>query len=156
MAESGKRPELEGFDDAMFAAWAEALAPIALPALLRDQVLARTRANRLVRTVRADEGWVELFPGVHVKMLYRDAEGGTKSFLARLAPGTALPAHEHNLAEECYVIEGEIRMGDILIRAGDYHLAMQGARHEAMTTGTGAVLYMRAGLTQHIPEVASP
>ncbi|MGQ0656533.1 MAG: cupin domain-containing protein [Chromatiales bacterium] len=155
MGKRGQQPDIEAFDNVVFTAWAEALSPLQPHPSLRQRVLARARADSLVRTVRAEDGWVELLPGVQIKMLYRDTAGGTKSFLARLQPGTMLPAHEHGLVEECYVIEGEIIMGDIVIRAGDYHLAMKGARHEATTTSKGAVLYMRAALTQHIPEAAS-
>jgi quercetin dioxygenase-like cupin family protein len=145
----------ELFDSELFTAWVDALPCSAPPSDLRQKVLNRIRENSAVeplRTVRADQGWVDFIPGISIKMLYRDEAGKAKSFLARLAPGVTLPEHDHDFAEECLVLEGEITQGDITIRAGDYHFASKGARHGPLTTRTGALVYLRTGLTQHIPE----
>lgn len=145
----------DAFDPVLFTEWVEALTPIRPPAGLRGKVLNRIHREAPaegLRTVRADEGWTQFMPGVEIKMLYRDEASQARSFLARLRPGVTLPAHEHGAAEECLVLEGEITQGDVTIRAGDYHLALKGARHGAMTTRTGALLFLRAGMDQHVPE----
>lgn len=145
----------ELFDSALFTAWVDALPCGTPPSDLRRQVLNRIRANSAaepLRTVRADQGWVDFIPGISIKMLYRDEAGKAKSFLARLAPGVTLPEHDHDFAEECLVLEGEITLGDITIRAGDYHFAGRGARHGALSTPTGALLFLRTGLREHVPE----
>ena len=65
-----------------------------------------------------------LTPKVELKLLREDAF--SRSFLLRLHPGAVLPPHEHPLEEECYCLEGEVRFGDLVVRAGDYHLAPPG------------------------------
>lgn len=147
--------EDNSFDPVLFAAWVDALKPVAPPAGLEEKIMSRIRgaaAPAVLRTVRADQGWVEFVPGIEIKMLYRDEAGQAKSFLARLQPGVTLPPHEHDLAEECLVLEGEIMLGDVTVRAGDYHFAPQGAKHGTLFTRTGALLFLRGGLNQHVPE----
>ena len=70
-------------------------------------------------------------------------------FPAAYAPGASLPAHDHPADEECLVLEGEVMLGDILGRAGDYHLAPKGLPHGTITSKTGALLFIRAGITEH-------
>lgn len=143
-------------DTILLAKWVDALTPVVPPVGLRDKVLARIRGEAPIhgiRTIRAEEGWVEFLPGIEIKMLYRDDEAGAISCLARLQPGITLPPHVHTLAEECLVLEGEVTQGDVTIRAGDYHFAPKGAPHGSMTTThTGALLFLRAGMGQHVPE----
>lgn len=93
-------------------------------------------------TLSASSGeWVALGEKVEIKLLRTSAE--SRSFLLRLHPGAVLPAHDHPLEEECYVLEGEVRFGDIQVRAGDYHLAPQGVPHGVMRSRTGALLFLR-------------
>ncbi len=152
-------PEQTDNDSLLYAEMLAALPEIAPPAALRDRVLARARADARffegLRTIRADEGWIKFAPGIEIKMLFRDEAAGTKSFLARLAPGVTMPAHDHHTSEECIVLEGEVTLGDITIRAGDYHLARDGAHHGALTTRSGALLYLRAGYGEHVPEAGA-
>jgi len=158
MAESGNLAEMEVLGESVFAAWADALPPVAPPASLRERVLGRVRAKApksLLRTVRAEDGWVQFAPGIDFKMLYRDEATGTNTFLARLQPGVTMPEHTHSSTEECYVIEGEIKLGEVTVHAGDFHLAHKGAHHGVLSTSMGALLYLRVGWGEHIPE-ASP
>jgi anti-sigma factor ChrR (cupin superfamily) len=93
-------------------------------------------------TLRATEGeWVMLAPKVELKLLREDAF--SRSFLLRLHPGAVLPPHEHPLEEECYCLEGEVRFGDLVVRAGDYHLAPRGVPHGPMRSRSGALLFLR-------------
>jgi hypothetical protein len=80
-------------------------------------------------------------PGVNAKMLHVDETG--YSFLLRLDPGATLPGHPHDGDEECIVLEGEARLGDLNILAGDYHLARRGSRHGDIFSPDGALLYIR-------------
>jgi hypothetical protein len=40
--------------------------------------------------------------------------------------------------------------------AGDYHFAAKGARHGTLTTRTGALLFLRAGRGEPVPELTNP
>lgn len=126
---------------------AEALAPIAPPARLRERVLRQARASAGLTelySVRADEGdWRTILPGVELKMLFADSATGAESFLLRLAPGASLPPHQHAGHEECMVVQGEIAMGTTTLTAGDYHLAPRGVAHDTIVSRTGALLFLR-------------
>ena len=134
--------------DALAAGLAAGVAPIApLPeraAAVKAQVVERVRRERSrFRTVHAGDGsWVELAPGVRSKLLHDD--GAMRSFLLRLEPGARLPSHGHAAEEACLVLEGSARLGDVEVRAGDFHLAPAGSVHGEVTTRTGALLFLRA------------
>ena len=152
-------PKDDAFDPRLFTTWAEALKPITPPPALRARLMARVRAemgDEGLRTIRAGEGWVEFMPGIEFKMLYRDEMTGARSLLARLDAGVAMPAHDHGFPEECLVLQGEITIGDITVCAGDYHFAAKGARHGTLTTRTGALLYLRTGRGEPVPELTNP
>ncbi len=95
-------------------------------------------------TIRATEGvWINLNAKVEMKLLHGD--GTSRSFLLRMQPGGSLPAHDHPSNEECMVLEGEVWLGDIVARTGDYHLAPKGIPHGMLTSPTGALLFLRTG-----------
>ena len=101
-------------------------------------------------TIRAEQGeWLKIAPLVEMKLLYKDSIQQCRTFLLRMHPGAILPAHDHPANEECLVLEGEVMLGDIVARAGDYHLAPKGLRHGAITSKTGALLFLRAGIAEH-------
>lgn len=124
---------------------------VAPPGGLRERVLARVReeartAPRDLVTLRAGEGtWVALGPGLEARELSADPLAGTRSLLVRLAPGAEIPTHDHPVSEECLVLEGELTIGTLELRAGDYHLAPAGVSHARITTRTGALAYLRGG-----------
>ena len=101
-------------------------------------------------TIRAGQGeWIKIAPLVEMKLLYKDNIQQCRTFLLRMQPGASLPAHDHPANEECMVLEGEVMLGDVVARAGDYHLAPKGLPHGAITSKTGALLFLRAGITEH-------
>jgi quercetin dioxygenase-like cupin family protein len=118
-------------------------------ARLRGSLLARVQAERKSAaqsffTIRAEEGkWHEVHPGVKLKLLYRDQ--ATQTFLLDIAPDTIVPSHDHPSNEECFVMRGEALVGDVHLRAGDYHFAHQGSRHTGLRSETGALLLIRTG-----------
>lgn len=85
-----------------------------------------------------DPGWVEAAPGVLTRRLWDE-----HTFLARLAPGCAFPAHEHPWTEHCLVIAGDMRVDGVVFGPGDYHAAMKGSRHGDLRTEGGLVLLVR-------------
>ncbi len=64
----------------------------------------------------------------------------------RFAPGASVARHMHRADEECVVLEGSVRIGDLLLHAGDFHLGREGSEHPLATTDTGAVFYLRGAL----------
>jgi anti-sigma factor ChrR (cupin superfamily) len=73
-------------------------------------------------------------------------ESDVASMLVRVAPGARLPDHGHALDEDCMVLEGELFLGDILMRDGDYHKAGAGARHVGGFSDRGALFYFHGAL----------
>jgi anti-sigma factor ChrR (cupin superfamily) len=116
---------------------------------LRERVLARVqrdseRAPRGVKTVRGAEGeWREVLPGMFEKVLYVDLDTGTRSYLLRGGPGSRVPSHVHSGAEECLVIEGDVRIGEMSLKPGDYHVAPRGTTHPVLWSESGFVVFLR-------------
>jgi anti-sigma factor ChrR (cupin superfamily) len=94
-------------------------------------------------TVRAEAGlWRERSPGVWLKVLHGDMQSDSVSYLLRCEPGAILPDHDHPGVEEAMMLEGSIRMGGLLLRAGDYHRAEKGSHHVAARTEGGCLVYV--------------
>ncbi len=143
-------------DPAVLAALLEAVPPETPPAHLRARVLERARGARALPdfiTIRAHEPWQRLAPGIEYKMLVYDEQADSKSFLLRVAAGVRLPAHSHSDFEECLVLEGEFQLGDLKLRAGDFHAAAVHSSHDEAYTATGTLVYLRAALADY-PGVA--
>jgi quercetin dioxygenase-like cupin family protein len=114
-------------------------------AALRARVLARAAAPGFVTIPASADGWVEVLPKVHAKLLHTD--GTAQSYLVRLEPGARAPAHDHPAGEECIVLEGEVRyLGGSTLRAGDYEVAHKGAHHTELVSDTGALVFLRYAL----------
>ena len=151
MSDRNTTPE-QSIDPELLQALLVATAPIAPPDTLRVKVLERIQTAKPAadfKTLRDGYGWTELLPGLSVKRLFVDEQAGTKSFLLRALPGTSLPAHGHQGAEECIVLEGEFSMGELTLRAGDYHLAAAGSTHPVTHTRTGVTVYLRAPIADY-------
>ncbi len=122
-------------------------------AQLRKRILERVEAEARPDphlTLRAKEGsWRTLNPGIDIKLLRREA--GSVSYLLRMAAGMRIPAHDHTDDEECFVLEGDVWLGNTHTFAGDYHLARRGVPHGELHSETGCLLFLRGPK----PEAAS-
>ena len=94
------------------------------------------------------EGWQPFGTGLQIKMLHEAA--GVMSYLVKLAPGAALPAHRHPVDEECVVLEGEVQIGTLRVGAGGFHLGRKDVLHDQVRSEGGAVIYLRGA----VPEAA--
>ena len=105
--------------------------------------------------VRAGEGqWLPTGDaGVSFKLLYEDRARGTFTTLVRMEAGASIPAHRHLGVEQCLVIEGDVRAGDIKMFGGDFNCSLPGSVHEELTTDGGA-LFLIVGPERY--EVVSP
>jgi anti-sigma factor ChrR (cupin superfamily) len=147
--------------------WNEQLAPLLLdapevepPADMFDRIKAAIAASERPkavtsnaansnlagsRTVRADEGkWELLCPGVERKVLFFDRARKRITFLIRAQAGAAFPAHHHDDDEEAYVLSGDLSFDELVLGAGDYHLARPGVSHPVARTRGGCMLLMTA------------
>jgi len=129
----------------------EALTPAPMPAeraaALKSRLLSRAQAGRTPQldTIHAADGkWKPFLPKVTIKVLRREAN--IQTYLLRLEPGAVLLPHEHPEDEECIVLEGEVRIGDIVAGRGDYHLAPKGVDHGAIVSDRGALLFLRGAI----------
>ena len=96
--------------------------------------------------VRAGEGqWLPTGDaGVSFKLLYTDRERGTFTTLVRMDAGASIRAHKHLGVEQCLVIEGDLRAGDVSMSAGDFNCSLPGSVHEEIAT-TGGALFLIVG-----------
>jgi quercetin dioxygenase-like cupin family protein len=88
--------------------------------------------------------WVDNRAGVQVLPLAVKAK--VVSMLVRFEAGAGVPDHGHALDEDCLMLQGEMFLGDILLRAGDYQLAPAGGTHFGETSETGALFYFHGAL----------
>lgn len=149
-------PRVPIIDAELVDALALAIAPVELGAQERDRMRARIlkRANAAppsqMTTLRSSEGaWEQLAPGIHTKTLFIEKAANTRSFLLRMDAGSRVPVHSHTQQEHCLVIEGEVHIGDHIIRSGDWHVAFPGTTHEDFRTVTGCLLFIRAEIPSH-------
>lgn len=84
------------------------------------------------------------FPGVTFKLLYVDPETRMTTSLLRLDAGAMYPPHRHTAVEQCLVLEGEVRLGRIALKGGDFEYALDGTCHGAITTERGCTLLIVA------------
>jgi anti-sigma factor ChrR (cupin superfamily) len=81
-------------------------------------------------------------PGIQAKRLAVDVEHDRVTMLVRMAPGSAFPGHRHAGAEECYVLSGDLRFDEQVMRAGDYQLCPAGSSHSVQSTVEGCLLLL--------------
>jgi len=141
---------------------------VALPPELWDRVLGRIRGgsgSRDAQRARPNQVWKDWvaprgvdaagmsyaaagearfeptgIDGIEVRRLAVDHERDQVTMLVRMAPGTSYPAHRHGGAEECFVVQGDLRVGSLHMRAGDFQRAELGSQHPLQTTDTGCLL----------------
>ena len=88
--------------------------------------------------------WRPSFPGVEVLPLWGTNE--ITSMVVRFAPGASVPDHPHAADEDCLMLEGEMFLGDILLRPGDYQLAPAGRGHFGETSDVGGTFFFHGAI----------
>lgn len=116
---------------------------------VKSRLLRRIAADTTGRHVTAqpqEPGWQPFGDGVSIKVLHADA--GIMSYLLRLAPGAALPAHRHPVDEECVVLEGEVQIGALRLGAGGFHLGRKDVLHDRLCSAGGALIFLRGAIPE--------
>jgi quercetin dioxygenase-like cupin family protein len=139
-----------GPDEAVFTALCGGLRPAQLFDEQRARMLARLQARTaeplpegITTLRRADGEWLSINPLVQIKVLRVDVEAGNQTLLIRAARGAVLPRHRHSRDEEFIVLEGECRIGALVLQAGDAHFAAAGSWHDDTTTDSGVLVLVR-------------
>lgn len=108
------------------------------------------------RTVRyRDSGWEPLRHGVEVKPLCSALLGSDEmiSMLVRMQPGASVPTHSHGRDEDCVMLEGELFLGDVLLREGEFQWAPAGSGHQELYSDVGCTLFFHGAVD---PVVVDP
>jgi quercetin dioxygenase-like cupin family protein len=84
-----------------------------------------------------------LVPGVTAKRLYAESAGNV-ALLVRMEPGAKYPPHSHADVEHCYVLQGEVYFGDLVLHPGDYQCAMASTSHRDSYTVDGCLMLIVA------------
>ncbi len=88
--------------------------------------------------------WQPLRPGVHIRPLH--GEGPAMSLLARFEPGACVPAHPHGIDEECLMVEGDLFLGDVLLRQGGFQAAPAGSAHGDLVADGPCLLFFHGAI----------
>lgn len=134
--------------EARIGALATAIQPVAPPKGLWDKIDAALDAlpDPRIARVPGDGGvWLDLLPGISIKILSSGNADGTSTFLLKFEPGARLPAHQHPHAEECFVVDGTMAFGSETFRAGDYIAYPAGVAHTEVHSRTGGTVLIRGG-----------
>lgn len=148
-ADAGLRRKAEG--------WQATLAPLEgaesepVPPGSFEKILARIDAQGMflpgTATKRAAEAeWLEYSEGIVYRVLKVDERLGRQTLLVKMQPGAVYRSHAHDIDEECLVIEGDLRFGELVLRAGDFHLATPAMTHPVGTTTAGCLLHVVVGM----------
>jgi anti-sigma factor ChrR (cupin superfamily) len=141
----GTRPDRAGLtraEDDLLAGLAMLVPPVDPPAGLFAAIEAGIDApSPQTATLRADEGeWTQQADKVWKKILYSDSRTGKSMYLLRCAAGAVIPRHLHDHEEHAFMIEGEAWVGDLLVKAGDFHMAQAGSIHPETRSPSGCLV----------------
>jgi hypothetical protein len=98
-----------------------------------------------------DDGWEPLRQGVSIKPLHMVGE--RISMLVRFEAGARVPAHAHSLGEECLMVQGDLFLGDVLLREREFQYAPAGSLHGGLFSDVGCLLFFSGAID---PDAVDP
>lgn len=108
----------------------------------------KERSPRPVTRRAADAHWKPTaVEGVEIRVLHIDRANDSFSALVRMRAGASYPQHRHRGPEHCLVLKGTLRVGNEVLRVGDYHMAPAGSHHGVQETDDGCVLFITSSLS---------
>ena len=69
------------------------------------------------------------------------------TMMIRMEPGSSYSPHRHAGPEQCFVLEGDLSVGDDVMRPGDYQYAPAQSRHGVQRTDQGCLLLITSSLS---------
>jgi quercetin dioxygenase-like cupin family protein len=108
------------------------------------RVIAAVAAEMPETAAHAEGQWADFAPGIRRRLLW--VRGAEAAMLYHALPGAAVPRHAHGHDEECLMLEGELFVDEVLLRAAEYQLAPAGTQHGGLSTDTGVVIYAHGDL----------
>jgi anti-sigma factor ChrR (cupin superfamily) len=100
---------------------------------------------------RYDDQWVHSgVPGIDLKTLFKDVKSGRTTMLLRMEPGASFPAHHHGDDEQCLVLQGDIRWGELVYEEGDFVVMANETTHPRIHTVNGNLLLIVAGHNEFV------
>lgn len=125
------------------------LPPEAPPSGLFERLLLRIETEHVplpgTTTWRADRyDWQLIAEGVETAVVWRNPKTNRVSSLLRMQPETHYTGHDHDDFEECLVIEGDLAFGELVLKAGDYHVAPPGRSHPPAYSRSGCLCFITA------------
>jgi quercetin dioxygenase-like cupin family protein len=133
---------------------------------LRDRLLAELKPEEGVQVWRdwadtpsapihkvgSEEGaWEPIdIEGIRVKRLFVDPVKDIVSLLIQMDPGTIYPAHRHAGPEHCYVISGDLEVGGVSLKTGDYQVANESSVHTVTSTRNGCTILIISSMKDEL------
>jgi len=102
--------------------------------------------------IRKDEmKWEEgMYEGTEMCYLWEEQEHGRYVFLVKCHPGSSIPLHDHPRREIAYLVEGEVRLNEDVMKAGDFLTASGDEAHDVYTeTGCTFLIYIDYNPLKH-------
>ena len=124
-----------------------------LTASTRDEILPGpgSPSPGLIVVRAHDREWRDsATPGVATQLIFEDAARRTRTMLVRMTPGARLPRHRHATAEQVYMLEGDGRIGGVVLGAGDFYTAPEGTVHDAGWSADGCTFLLIASRLEAI------
>ena len=86
--------------------------------------------------------WEQAAPGIHVKILAKNAENDSVSMLVRLDPGTDYPGHTHAGTEELHLLHGVLKVDERTLYPGDFIHNEAGSMDHRVWSETGCTCFL--------------
>lgn len=121
------------------------------PPLARDRILAAA-TQPATYTVPAAAAWMDSgHSGILAKILAVDRTRGLVTMLLKGDPGAVYPSHKHSTPEECYVVRGQIAIGGLVLKAGDFHHADTDTEHDEIVVLDSAEVILVGSIADYLP-----
>lgn len=129
-------------------AFADDVVPVLPPPGVKTALLAKLTGPKCEFAFADGGAFVPTrFPGVTMRLLHFDKTRRQFSAFMKIAPGAKFPTHHHDGPEECVVLHGELIVGSVRMRAGDYQRADADSEHDVQWSETGAMAFVTAPLS---------